>query len=143
MRKLHIIIIIGISIPVAFFGIMTLILAVNISEANSNSDRWMVELEPSLNLSDDQLFFQMQDEDIKELHLYRVVTLEHYIETLEPIINVEFEEGFNLKDRFVFLIDKNSGYSKKQIQEILTDVNGIRDAEYLNDWLLAPLRSER
>ncbi len=141
MRKLHIIII-GILIPVAFFGIMTLILAVNISEANSNSDRWMIELEPHLNLSDGQLFFQMQEEDIKELYLYRVVTLEHYVETLEHIINVEFEEGFNLKDRFVFLIDKNSGYSKEQIQEIITDANGIRDAEYLNDWLLAPLRSE-
>ena len=144
MRKLHIIIIItiGISIPVTFFGIMAINLAVYISEVNSKSDRWMVELESNLNLSDDQLFFQMQKENIKGLKLYRVTTLEHYLETLEPIIKIKFNEGFNLKDRFVFLIDENSGYSKKQVQEILVDVNGIRDAEYLNDWLLAPLRSE-
>ncbi len=129
-------IIIGISVPLIIFGILVLVIANNVSQMFANSERWMIELEPHLNLSDDQLFSQMKNEDIKELHIYRIQSLEDYFDSLTPNFERQFEAAFDTERRFVFSVDKNSGYSDEQIQEIFTNVDGIKDAKDLHDWLL-------
>ena len=115
---------------------MVLVIANNVSQMFANSERWMIELEPHLNLSDDQLFSQMKNEDIKELHIYRIQSLEEYFDSLTPNFEKQFEAAFDTEYRFVFYVDKNSGYSEEQIQEVFTDVDGIKDAKDLHDWLL-------
>jgi hypothetical protein len=124
MRKRYIIII-GISIPLVLFGIFVSLIAINVSQNLENSERWMVELEPHLILTDDQLEYQMQDEDIKDLRLYRVQTLEDYFDSLTPNFEKQLEAAFDTEYRYVFYIDKHSGYSQEQIKEILTDIEGI------------------
>ena len=101
-----------------------------------NSERWMVELEPHLNLSDDQLESQLRNEDLKELILYRVISLEEYFDSLTPNFEKQFEAVFDTEYRFVVSIDENHEYSEQQIQEIFTDVDGIKEARDLHDWLL-------
>ena len=44
-------IIIGISIPAVLFGIFVLLIAINVIHMLENSERWMIELEPHLDLS--------------------------------------------------------------------------------------------
>jgi hypothetical protein len=129
------IIIIGISIPLILFGIFVSLIAINVSQNLENSERWMVELEPHLILTDDQLEYQMQDEDIKELRLYRVQTLEEYFDSLTPNFERQLDEAFDTEYRYVFYIDKHSGYSQEQIKEILTDIEGIAQARNLHDWI--------
>jgi len=129
-------IIIGISIPLVLFGIFVLLIAINVSHMLENSERWMVELEPHLDLSDDQLEFQMKNEDIKDLTLYRVQTLEDYFESLTPNFERQLKTAFDTEHRFVFYIDENSGYSEQEIQNILTNIVGIKEARDLHDWLL-------
>ena len=129
-------IIIGISIPVILFGIFVLLIAINVSHMLENSERWMVELEPHLNLSDDQLESQLRNEDLKELILYRVISLEEYFDSLTPNFEKQFEAVFDTEYRFVVSIDENHEYSEQQIQEIFTDIDGITEARDLHDWLL-------
>ena len=129
-------IIIGISVPLVLFGILVLLIGNNVSQILANSDRWMVELEPSLNLNSVELFSQMRDEDLKELKIYRVQSLEDYFESLSPNLEKQFKAARHTENRFVFFIDKRSPYSDEQIHEILTEIEGIKDAKYLNDWLL-------
>lgn len=101
-----------------------------------NSERWMVELEPPLELSTDQLESQLRDEDLKELHLYRVQTLEDYFESLTPTFERQFKDAINTEYRFVVYVNENSGYSEQQIQDIFTDIDGIKEAKDLHEWLL-------
>ena len=129
-------IIIGISIPTIFFGIFVLLIAINVSNMLENSERWMVELEPDLELSAEQLESQLRDENLDELILYRVETLEDYFESLTPNFERQFKEAFNTENRFVISVDENHEYSKQQIQEIFTDIDGIKESRYLHDWLL-------
>jgi len=129
-------IIIGVSIPLIIFGIFVLLIAINVSHMLENSERWMVELEPHLNLSDDQLESQLRNEDLKELILYRVISLEEYFDSLTPNFEKQFEAVFDTEYRFVVSIDENHEYSEQEIQEIFTDVDGITEARDLHDWLL-------
>jgi len=102
----------------------------------SNSERWMVELEPHLDLSDDQLESQLRNEDLKELHLYRVQTLEDYFDSLTPNFERQFKAAIDTDHRFVVSIDENHEYSDQQIQEIFIDIDGIKEAKDLHDWIL-------
>lgn len=129
-------IIVGISIPLALFGIFVLLVAINVSHMLENSERWMVELEPHLELSADQLEPQLRNEDLGELTLYRVQSLEDYIESLTPNFERQFKEAFDTEHRFVVSIDENHEYSKQQTQSILNDIDGIKESRYLHDWLL-------
>ena len=129
-------IIIGISIPLALFGIFVLLIANNVNHMLENSERWMVELEPHLDLSDDQLELQLRNEDLKELILYRVTTLENYFESLGPNWERQAKAAFDTEYRYVVSIDENHEYSEQQIQEIFTDIGGIKEARDLHDWLL-------
>jgi cell division protein FtsX len=129
-------IIIGISIPLVLFGIFVLLIAINVSHMLENSERWMVELEPHLDLSDDQLESQLRNEDLKELTLYRVKTLEDYFESFNTNWERQAKEAFDTEHRFVVSIDENHEYSEQQIQEIFTNIDGIKEALDLHDWLL-------
>lgn len=134
--KTRFLIIIGISIPLILFGILVLAVANNVSQMFSNSDLWMIELEPHLELSAKDLGLQIKNEDLKQLHIYRIQSLEDYFGSLTPNFERQFEAAINTDHRFVFYVDKSSGYSDGQIQGIFTDINGIKDAKYLYDWLL-------
>ena len=101
-----------------------------------NSERWMVELEPHLDLSADQLESQLRNENLKEITLYRVETLEDYFESLNPSWEWQAKEAFDTEHRFVVSIDENHEYSKQRIQEIFTDIDGIKESRDLHDWLL-------
>lgn len=129
-------IIVGFSIPLALFGIFVLLIAINVSQQLENTERWMVEFEPHLVLTEDQLESQLRDENLKELVLYRVKTLDDYFESFEPNWEREFRDVFDTEHRFVVSIDENHNYSKKEIQEIFTDIEGIKESRYLHDWLL-------
>lgn len=135
-RRYWLVIIIGISIPVAFFGILTLVIAVNIIQINSDSDKWMVELEPHLDLSEGELLYQMRNEDIKELKIYRVRHLDDFLDGFPPYFKNQFEGSLPTDNRYVFYIDKNSGYANKEIREILVGVEGIKDAQIVFSWML-------
>ncbi|AJW70267.1 hypothetical protein [Nitrosopumilus adriaticus] len=127
---------IGITIPLVLFGIFVLLIAINVSHMLENSERWMVELEPDLDLSDDQLESQIKNEDLKELRLYRVQTLEDYFESLPPNFERQFKASIDTEHRFVVYIDENHEYSKQQTQSIFNDIDGIKESRYLHDWLL-------
>ena len=136
MKTRYIIIIIGVSIPAILFGLFALVIAINVSNMLENSERWMVKLEPHLELSDDQLESQLRDENLKRLTLYRVETLENYYESLNPNWIRQAKETFGTENRFVVYIDERHQYSKQQIQEIFTDIDGIKESRHLHDWLL-------
>ena len=129
-------IIIGISIPLVLFGIFVMLIAINVSHMLENSERWMVELEPHLDLSDDQLESQLRNEDLKELTLYRVTTLEDYFESLTPNFERQLKEAFDTEHRFVVSVDESHDYSGQEIQEIFTNIDGVKEARDLHDWLL-------
>jgi hypothetical protein len=65
-----------------------------------------------------------------------VQTLEDYFESLTPNFERQLKDAFDTERRFVFYIDENHGYSDEQIQEIFTDIDGIKNAKDLHDWLL-------
>ena len=127
--------IIGISVPLALFGIMVLVIADNLNQINSNSDKWMVEVAHDKDLSKQQLSLQI-NEDLEKIHIYRIQTLEKYFTSLTPNFEKQFKDAINTEHRFVAYVDKNSGYSDEQIQEMLTDVTYITDAKDLHEWLL-------
>ena len=129
-------IIIGVSIPLFLFGIFVLLIAINVSQILENSERWMIELDPHFDLTDDQLKSQLRNEDLKELTLYRVTTLEDYFESFDPNLRRQFKDAFYTEHRFVVSIDKNHEYSKQQIQEIFTNIDGIKETRDLHEWLL-------
>ena len=87
-------------------------------------------------LSDDQLESQLRNEDLKELTLYRVQTLEDYFDSLTPNLGRQFKAAIDTEHRFVVNIDENHEYSEQQIQEIFTDLDGIKESRDLHDWLL-------
>ena len=134
--KTRYIIIIGISIPVVLFGLFALVIAINVSNMLENSERWMVELEPHLDLSADQLELQLRDENLKRLVLYRVETLKDYFESLNPTWEKQAKKAFDTEHRFVVYVDERHEYSKQQIQKIFTDIDGIHESRHLHDWLL-------
>ena len=130
-------IIFGISISlVVLFGIFLLLIANNVSYMLENSERWMIELEPYLELTADQLESQLRNEDIRELTLYRVQSLEDYFESLTPNLERQFKDAFDTEHRFVVYIDENHEYSGEEIKEIFTEIDGIKNARDLHDWLL-------
>ena len=136
MKTRYIIIIIGVSIPAILFGLFALVIAINVSNMLENSERWMVKLEPHLDLSDDQLESQLRNENLKRLTLYRVETIENYYESLNPNWIRQAKETFGTESRFVVYVDERHEYSKQQIQEIFTNIDGIKESRYLHDWLL-------
>ncbi|MGH1568683.1 MAG: hypothetical protein ACRBBZ_05815 [Nitrosopumilus sp.] len=136
MKTRYMIIIIGVSIPAILFGLFALVIAINVSNMLENSERWMVKLEPYLDLSDEQLESQLRDENLKRLTLYRVETLENYYESLNPNWIRQAKETFGTENRFVVYVDERHQYSKQQIQEIFTDIDGIKESRHLHDWLL-------
>ena len=134
--RYKVIIIVGISIPVVLFGLFALVMAINVSNMLENSERWMVKLEPHIDLSDDQLELQLREESLKRLVLYRVETLENYYESLNPNWVRNAKEAFGTENRFVVYVDERHEYSKQQVEEIFTDVEGIQESRHLHDWLL-------
>ena len=136
MKTRYIIIIIGVSIPAILFGLFALVIAINVSNMLENSERWMVKIEPHLDLSDDQLESQLRNENLKRLTLYRVETLENYYESLNPNWIRQAKETFGTENRFVVYVDERHEYYKQQIQEIFTNIDGINESRYLHDWLL-------
>ena len=135
MKTRHIIII-GVSIPVALFGIFVLLIGVGVVHMLENSERWMVELDPNLDLSSDQLESQLRNENLKKLVLYRVETLKDYFESLNPTWEKQAKKAFDTEHRFVVYVDERHEYSKQQIQKIFTDIDGIQESRHLHDWLL-------
>ena len=117
------------------FGIMVLVFSSLINQINENSEQWMVELEPHLQMSPRQLISQMQNQDIGELKILRITSLDDYFETLSPDLEEQFKNAVDTDARFVFDIDKDTKYTEKEIQEILTNVDGIKDAVMLYDWI--------
>ena len=136
MQRRYWLIIIGVSIPVAFFGILTLVIAVNIIQVNSDSDKWMVELESHLTLSEMDLLYQMRNEDIKELKIYKVRYLDDFLDGFPSYLKDQFKDSLPTDNRYVFYIDKNSGYSNDEVHEILVEVNGIKNAQIVFSWML-------
>ena len=136
MKTRYIIIIVGVSIPVVLFGLFALVIAINVGNMLENSERWMVKLEPHLDLSDNQLESQLRNEPLKRLTLYRVDTLENYYGSLEPNWIRQAKEKFGTENRFVVYVDERHEYSKQQIEEIFTNIDGIEESRYLHDWLL-------
>ena len=129
-------IIIGVSIPLVLFGIFVLLIAISVSQQLENTERWMVELESHLEFSEDELESQLRDEDLKDLTLYRVKTLDDYFDSFEPNFERSFREAFDTKNRFVVSIDEHHNYTAIEVQGILTDIDGISEAWDLHDWLL-------
>ena len=126
-------IIIGISVSLELFGIFVLIVTSIIIQINLDSDKWMVELEPHLQMSSDQLFPQIQNEDVGQLKIYKITSLDRYLETISSVLNSPFKDSINTNAKFVFYIDKNSEYSENEIQEILLNIDDIKKVEMLHD----------
>lgn len=135
MEKKYVIII-GVSIPLTLLGIFVLVIAVNIVQINSNSEKWMVELEPHLNLTEGDLLYQMRNEDIKELQIRKVRYLDDFFQGFPPDIQKQLEDNLRTDNRYVFYIDKKSGYSDEEIRETLIEVDGIKNAEIVFAWIL-------
>lgn len=135
MRTLYWILILGISIPVAIFGTFVLIIAVSMVQINENSDKWMVELEPGLNLSEGNLLYQMRNEDIGQLQIQRVQYVKDFFKNVPPNFNVTFKDDPSLDRRYIFFIDESSDYSDDEIKEMLIDVDGIKNAKLFFDWI--------
>ena len=129
-------IILGVSIPLALLGIFVLIIAINIVQINSDSDKWMVELEPHLNLTEEDLLYQMRNEDTKELQIHKVRYLDDFFQGFPSDIQKQLEDNLRTDNRYVFYIDKKSGYSNDEVREILIEVDGIKNAEIVFAWIL-------
>ena len=134
--KTKYIIIIGISIPATLFGIFVLIIGIGVAHMFENSERWMIELDPSFDLSSDQLESQLQNENLRGLVLYKVETLENYFESFNPTWEKQAKKAFDPEHRFVVYVDERHEYSKQQIQKFFTDIDGIHESRHLHDWLL-------
>jgi len=130
------VIILGVSIPLALLGIFVLIIAINIVQINSDSDKWMVELEPHLNLTEEDLLYQMRNEDTKELQIHKVRYLDDFFQGFPSDIQKQLEDNLRTDNRYVFYIDKKSGYSNDEVREILIEVDGIKNAEIVFAWIL-------
>lgn len=135
MRMLYWIVILGISIPVALFGIFVLVIAINIVQINEDSDKWMVELEPDLNLSEGNLLYQMRNEDIGQLQIHKIQYVKDFFKNFPSNIHVNFEDDPSIDRRYIFYIDKNSNYSDDEIQKMLVEVDGIKNAKLFFDWI--------
>lgn len=135
MRTLYWIVILGVSIPVALFGVFVLIIAISMIQINENSDKWMVELEPGLNPSEGNLMYQMRSEDVGELKIQRVQHLMDFFKKVPPNFNITFKDDPSMDRRYIFFIEKNSGHSDDEIKKILVDVDGIRNAKLFFDWI--------
>lgn len=145
MRTVHWIII-GVSIPVALFGIFVLAIAVNVIQMYDNSDTWMVELEPHLDLTEDGLaelirndensWDQMRHGEKEMVKIYKLKYLDDYVKNLPSNIHGQLEDADRLDNRFVLYIDKNTGYSEDEIRESLIGIEGIKDAQRAFAWIL-------
>jgi len=65
-----------------------------------------------------------------------VQTLEDYFDSLTLNFQRQFKAAIDTDHRFVVSVDENSGYFDQQIQEIFTDIDGIKEAKDLHDWIL-------
>ncbi len=135
MRTLYWIVILGISIPVTLFGVFVLIIAINVIQINEDSDKWMVELEPHLNLSKGNLLYQMRNEDMGQLQIYKIQYVKDFFKNIPLNFNVTFLDDPSLDRRYIFFIDKNSDYSDDEIKEMLIGVDGIKNAKLFFDWI--------
>ena len=135
MKKIYWIIV-GVSIPVVFFGILTLIIAINIIQINSDSDKWMVKLEPHLDLTEGNLLYQMRNEDVGQLQIHKIRYLDDFVQNFPSDIHGQLEDANLIDNRYVFYIDKKSDYSDDEIREILIEIDGIKDAEIVSAWIL-------
>ena len=135
MRMLYWIVILGISIPVALFGVFVLIIAINVIQINEDSDKWMVQLEPDLNLSKGNLLYQMRNEDIGQLQIHKIQYVKDFFKNVPPNFNVTFIDDPSLDRRYIFFIDENSDYSDDEIKEMLIGVDGVKNAKLFFDWI--------
>jgi hypothetical protein len=127
MKKIYWIII-GISVPLALFGIVLLSSYYTLTLIDDISVTWMIELESNLNLSDGELMQQMKNEDTEELIILRIQHLSNYFDTL-PLDAYQLKQELpSTENRYIFYVYEDSGYSKDEIRKILTDIDGIRDA---------------
>ena len=127
--------ILGISIPAALFGIFVLVIVINSVQTHENSDMWMIELESDLNLGEGNLLYQMRNEDVGSLQIHKVQYVKDFFENLPSNIHVDFEDDPSIDRRYIFYIDKNSDYSDDEIQKMLVEVDGIRNAKLFFDWI--------
>ena len=134
MNKILVIIAVIITAAV-IFGIAVLVFSSMINQITEDSEQWMVELEPHLQMSPRQLISQMQNQDIGDLKISRITSLGDYFETLSPELEEQFKNAVDTDVKFVFYIDKDTKHTEKEIQEILTNVDGIKEAVILYDWI--------
>lgn len=104
-------------------------------QINENSDKWMVKLEPGLNFSEGELRYQMKAEDVGRLQIQRVQYVMDFFNNLPPNFNISFEDDPSMDRRYIFYIDRNSGYSDDEIKKILVEVDGIKNAKLFFDWI--------
>ncbi len=62
----------GLSIPLILFGLFVLVIAINVYQINADSDKWMIELEPNLDLTENNLLYQIRNEDIGQLQIHKI-----------------------------------------------------------------------
>ena len=135
MKKIYWVIT-GLSIPLILFGLFVLVIAINVYQTNADSDKWMVELEPNLDLTENNLLYQIRNEEIGRLQIHKIRYLDEFVEGFPSDIHGQLEDANLLDNRYVFYIDKKSGYSEDEVREILVDVNGINDAAIVFSWIL-------
>jgi hypothetical protein len=136
MKKNHWIVA-GISIPLAFFGLFVLVITINVVQIDSDSDKWMVELEPHLDLTEGHLLFQMRNEDVgQQLQIHKVRHLDDFIKNFPSDIHGQLEDANLIDNRYVLYIEKKSHYSHDEIREMLIGVDGIKNAEIVSAWIL-------
>lgn len=145
MRTIHWIII-GVLIPVALFGIFVLAVIDNVIQNYEPSDNWMVELEPHLDLTEEGLAELIRNDEGNQESMKRegkpraiindIEYLDDFVKDFPSDIHGKLEDADRLDNRFVLSIDKNSGYSEDELREGLMRIDGIKDAQIVNDWIL-------
>ena len=68
--------------------------------------------------------------------IFLAVYLEDVLDGFSLDIKSQFKNSIPTDNRYVFYIDKNSGYSNDEIQEILVGVDGIKNVQIVFSWLL-------
>jgi hypothetical protein len=126
----------GLSIPLILFGLFVLVIAINVYQINADSDKWMIELKPNLDLTENNRLYQIRNEDIGQLQIHKIRYLDEFVEDFPSDIHGQLEDANLLDNRYVLYINKKSGYSEDEIREILVNTDGINDAAIVFSWIL-------
>ena len=129
------IVILCITIPLVAYGILVLVFGSILSQINTDSEHWMVELEPSLNLTPRQVLLQIQDIDSIQSDVLRVQSLEKYFESFSPEFTAQLKNSTDTNGKFIFYISKESKHTDDDIRNILTNIDGIKRVEKFYEWI--------